>query len=105
MNLIATVDVYLGLVFVCWAAAGLYGAASLWFAAFDRVSTTVVFGLMAGCIAIIPLVFRISSRTEDWSLEDIASVSLMLSPLVCALVLLANHASNLRRNALSDDAR
>ncbi len=105
VNLIATVDAFLGLVFVCWAAAGLYGAASLWFAAFDRISTTIAIGLMAGCVAIIPLILRISSRTENWPLEDIASASLMLSPLVCALILLANYASNLRRKAVSEDGR
>lgn len=104
-DLVARVDAYLGFVFVCWGAAGLYGAASLWFAAFDKISTRVMIGLVAGCVALIPLVVRMASRTKIWSLDDIASASLMLSPLLCALFLLVSYALKLRRKALSADTR
>jgi hypothetical protein len=81
----------MGFAFLLWGAAGLYGAASLWFAAFDRVNTIVFNGLILGCIAILPLLAGILLPSA-YSSPNWIEASFALGPLLTAIVVVAEKA-------------
>ena len=75
-----------GLLLVLWGSAGLFGAVSLWLAAFDVKHAVVVIGLLIGCVAVSPIAYWIP-QSSDWRLVSIPSV-ILFAPLATACVLL-----------------
>lgn len=78
-----------GLLLLAWGSAGIYGMVSLWFAAFDRINATTVYGLLAGCIAIAPLTFAFLGNLNFAELTDTSAGALFAVFLVGGPVAMA----------------
>ena len=79
---------FAALLFVAWGIFGFFGAISLWLAAFGKRGTIVCCGLIAGSVAVIPILANATFQGNGWTGKSI-NIAAMTTVAVASILLLA----------------